>query len=78
MNKTRTIKVGVKKRHLTIPDGWSLVTEGYCQKYDKYADLWKICFNYVDDDDIGVPVEHFDFLIREDNVLPKHDPRRIR
>lgn len=64
--KTNFVKVGEKGKHLTIPEGWHLVTSGLVKKNDKYAHVEKHCWYPVEEDfDVGHPAEWIDFLIRE-------------
>jgi hypothetical protein len=61
---TQTIKVGPKKRHLDIPDGWELIKTGYTRKTDQYANIHKPCWDNIEETDIGLPCEDLT-VIRE-------------
>lgn len=63
----RIVKVGLKGKYMKIPEGWYRVTEGACKKWDKFADLSCFCFRYVEDDDLDMPADTFDCLIREND-----------
>ena len=59
------MKVGPKGRHAIIPKGWERVTEGVCRKGDMYAHTVSGKFCVVEEDDIGMPTDAFDCLIRK-------------
>jgi len=63
------VKVGPKGRIATIPDGWYQVLSGKCQPNDQYADTTTALFCPVDTDDIDLPFDTFDCLIRKHNML---------
>lgn len=60
----QVVKVGKKQRHLKIPDGWYLVTEGTFHKGDKAANLYEAVWEPIDDEDVGNPL-YYDFVIRK-------------
>jgi len=66
------VKVGMKKKHVKIPEGWHRVLLGPCQAGDRYCHTSTLASMLVEEDDIGLLVEdgHFDLLIRVDEVLP--------
>lgn len=59
------VKVGQKKKHMKIPEGWEQVKEGDCERWDRFADLSSFHFKRVEEDDIGMPFDFFDCLIRQ-------------
>ena len=61
-----TFKVGPKNRHVTIPQGWHRVMEGVVKEFDKFASTDTLQFHLVEEDDIGLPFDFFDLIIRED------------
>lgn len=72
--ETKTIQVGPKQKHLTIPEGWKLLTEGKVEDRDKFCNVGNQnapYWEYVDSEDIGESVEDYDFLIREINRTPR-------
>jgi hypothetical protein len=52
-----TVKVGDKKRHLDIPEGWKLVADGVVQPGDQLADIIRITWISAEDDEVGVSVK---------------------
>ena len=60
----KIVKVGPKGKHMTIPKGWRQVFEGECKKGDCYADLLRYAFLKVEEDDLGMPADSYDCLIR--------------
>jgi hypothetical protein len=67
------VKVGDKKKHVSIPEGWLPVTSGQSKEGDKYLDMTVfpvIQWNTVreDWDEIGDPFDWFDLLIRDRSV----------
>jgi hypothetical protein len=64
------IRIGPKGRHLQIPDGWELVTEGFCSQGDRFLDASLAKFdgkaNWIlsTKEDWGDPFDQFDVLIR--------------
>lgn len=62
---TKVVKVGPKEKHVKIPEGWRQVTAGECKKGDRYADLLRYAFLKVEEEDLGMPADSFDCLIRE-------------
>ena len=64
--EARRVKVGPRGRHATIPDGWSRVTDGDCRANDFFADTRTGRFRPAESDDIGLPADSFDCLIRKD------------
>lgn len=63
---SKPLKIGPKGRHLHVPPGWELVTEGRVQEGDKFANLYTLQWQLVELDDLGDPVEWFDYLIRKE------------
>lgn len=61
-----TVKVGLKGRVATIPDKWNLVAEGVCCKGDMFANTISGKFQLVESEDVGMPSEDFDALIRRE------------
>lgn len=64
----KIIKVGPKERHIEIPDGFDVVTEGTCQDGDYFAqayELQKGTAKWISagDCEIGDPFDMFDLLI---------------
>lgn len=60
----RTVKVGAKQRHVSIPVGWVQVTEGVCKDGDKFCNLRDFHFSLCEADDVGLTYDNFDLLIR--------------
>ena len=60
----KKVKVGDKKRHVTIPDGHFRVTSGNAQEGDLFCNLQTFHFERCDTDDIGLTYDTFDVLIR--------------
>lgn len=60
----KTFKVGDKQRHITIPEGQFRVTSGNAQEGDCFCNLQTLRFERCDKDDIGMPYDTFDLLIR--------------
>jgi len=60
-----TIKVGPKQRLAVIPDEWELVTDGVCIAGDMFANTTNGKFQLVETDDVGIPSDEFDALIRK-------------
>lgn len=44
------VKVGEKGRHMTIPEGWELVTSGPIEKGDKIADIVRHVWDAAEDE----------------------------
>ncbi len=57
-------KVGTKNRHAQIPDGFEIVTSGLSQKGDRYIDVTNGDPFPCLDEDLGLPFDSFDCLIR--------------
>ena len=64
----RKVKVGPKGRIAIIPEVWIQVTSGNCKENDRYADTTTARFVPVDKEDIGLPYNSFDCLIRENKL----------
>jgi uncharacterized membrane protein len=59
------VKIGTKGKHMEIPDGWFQVTEGECEEYDMFANVQTFKWNHVESDDVKMPANTFDCLIRK-------------
>lgn len=60
-----TVRVGRKRKHVKIPNGFRLLPEGYkVIQGDMFCNLLTYTWEHVDDDDIGVDARHFDAVIR--------------
>ena len=59
-----SIHVGPKGKHVSVPEGWEVIKDGKCIKEDKFVNLQTFKFQYVDPDDIDLPVSAFEVLIR--------------
>lgn len=57
-------RVGPKRRHVSIPDGWFRVVSGVCESGDRFARTDSGRFEFVDPDDVGMEWDSFDLLIR--------------
>jgi hypothetical protein len=63
-----TIKVGPKDKHIEVPNGYSLVTEGVAKEGDMFCNVGnypKMYWQYVEPDDIGESVGFFDVVVRK-------------
>jgi hypothetical protein len=60
-----TVKLGHKGKHVQVPEGYRLVTQGVCQAGDMFGNNLSMCWSIVESDDIGLPFETFDALIRK-------------
>ena len=60
------IKVGPKQRHMTVPEGWELVTQGGIYYGDYVANLYSAQWEPVDRQDWEehLDVDIYDFVIR--------------
>lgn len=58
------VKVGVKGRHVSIPAGFVRVVDGLCVEGDLFYDLHNLRFVSVESDDVGMPWDSFDLLVR--------------
>lgn len=70
------VKLGPKKKHLRLPFGYKVVTEGVCEAGDIYANMsnpnsprWSVV---EEDFDVGEPVSNFECLIRR---MPSEESR---
>jgi len=59
------LKMGIKQRHVTIPEGWSKVTSGVCTVGDMFCRTDTHKFMAVEADDVNMPWDSFDLLIRK-------------
>jgi len=57
-------KVGPKGRHANIPDDYEVVTSGNAQKGDSFIETQNGNPRPCEEDDIGMPFDTFDCLIR--------------
>jgi hypothetical protein len=57
--------VGPKGRHLKIPNGFSIV-KGPMKEGDLVAHIYKVIWERIDDEDIGLDSSIYDFVIRKD------------
>lgn len=64
-HKEVTVKVGPKGRVAIIPLGWRLIKDDLCCKGDMFANTVTTIFQTVETDDIGMPSDTFDALIRK-------------
>lgn len=64
-------KVGTKGRHAKIPEGYEIVESGNAQKGDKFIHVESGTPWPCEDDDIGMPFDSFDCLIRP-KPFPRH------
>ena len=56
MEEPNVIKVGAKQRHLQIPAGWKLLGEyDKVKEWDMVANVFKMRWEYIDDDEDGLP-----------------------
>jgi hypothetical protein len=62
----KVVKVGLKQRHVTIPDGWEIVTHGEAMPGDYFANVNSGKFEPCNekDGDFGMSFETFELLIR--------------
>lgn len=60
------IRVGPKRKHVRLPDGWHRVLVGSCIKGDQFLNLGTYKFQPVEHDDIGISCDDFEVLIRKD------------
>jgi len=60
----QTVKVGPKGRHITIPDGWVVVTSGVCKKGDKFVNCSSWKWSETEEEDWGDEFDFFECLIR--------------
>lgn len=65
--KDNVVKVGIKDRHLIIPDGWHLVKDGPAKEGDMFANLMTFKWDRIDKQDLeeNSQASEFDFLIRQ-------------
>lgn len=69
--ETRPLKIGRKRRHVHIPEGWRRVWSGPCVEGDRFLDASKAEFEGLtswistDADDHGEPADFFLCLIRK-------------
>lgn len=59
------LKVGPKQKHLAVKEGYKLVTEGNIEKDDLVANIYEALWEHVDAEDIGLPFDVYDFVIRK-------------
>jgi hypothetical protein len=59
------IRVGPKGRHVNIPEGWYRITSGTCISRDQFADTRSGRFRPVESEDLDMPADSFDCLIRK-------------
>ena len=57
--------VGPKGRHLKIPQGFSIVT-GPMKEGDLVANIRKVHWEFIDQEDVGLDSGIYDFVIRKD------------
>jgi hypothetical protein len=68
MTTNEPIRVGLKGRVVTIPEGHVRVTEGLVKKGDMYANVYSGKLFEVEWDDLDLPVDTFDCLVRKQNA----------
>ena len=61
------IRVGTKGRIVTIPEGYRRVREGVAVDGDMFANVFSGKLYPVEHDDINLPVEAFECLVRKKN-----------
>lgn len=62
------VKIGPKQKHLKVPNGFFVVQNGFCLKDDMFAYVGNPnspFWHTVEKDDIGMPYDSFDCLIRK-------------
>jgi len=64
------VKIGEKGRHVLIPQEFSRVCQGKCLKGDFFIDLQHLILREVEDEDIGMDAETFDYLYRKPQPAP--------
>lgn len=57
------ILVGPKKRHLALPEGATIVT-GPMQKGDLVANIYRVCWESIDREDVGEDASMYDHVCR--------------
>ena len=57
--------MGPKKKHVDIPDGWYLVTEGVCIKGDMFINPHNFIIYNTEEFDYGIDADTFEALIRK-------------
>lgn len=62
--RTLTVKVGPENDYVIIPYEWELVKSGECKEGDMYCDTSSLQWSLVEEDDLGMPFDSFDALIR--------------
>lgn len=61
------VQIGLKRKHLTVPDGWRVVKDGVALPSDQFANVGNPNAPFwqpVRADDVGDPADEFDALIR--------------
>lgn len=61
----KIVQVGPKGRHLKIPLGFSIVT-GPMNQGDLVANIRRVHWEPIDEEDIGLDSDIYDFVIRRD------------
>lgn len=64
MENTYNVHVGRRSRIAVIPEGWRRITAGICLAGDMFAHTVTAKWHLVDEEDIGMPADSFDALIR--------------
>ena len=58
-------KIGLKGRHIEIPEGWRRVEHGPIIDGDKVANIYSAVWEHIDDDDIGMDAQEYELVIRK-------------
>ena len=58
-------KVGPKNKHVSIPEGWEVVTSGDMLPNYKWCNIYTGKFECITSDDDGMKVEDYDLVIKE-------------
>ncbi len=59
------VKIGPKGRHMKVPYGYKIVTSGICEDGDMFANGLTYTWSSVEHDDINMPCDSFECLIRK-------------
>lgn len=63
-NDVKVVKVGNKGKHVKIPNGWEIKKSGVLSSHDKYVNIHTGTFDFVELEDLGIPVTEFELVIR--------------